>query len=66
MRKTRFKEDGVSLNQWIAAAVAEKIGAVNTAAEFFADRAGNRTGSGMMKFVKRAPKRTPDKGDELD
>ena len=29
------KEDGVSLNQWIATAVAQKIGAVETAAEFF-------------------------------
>jgi hypothetical protein len=28
------KEDGVSLNQWIAAAVAEKIGVVETAAVF--------------------------------
>ena len=33
-------EDGVSLNQWIAAAVAEKIGVVETAAEFFQRRAG--------------------------
>jgi len=28
------KEDCVSLNQWIAAAVAEKVGVVETAAEF--------------------------------
>ena len=28
------KEDGVSLNQWITAAVAQKIGAVETAADF--------------------------------
>jgi len=34
------KEDGVSLNQWIAAAVAQKVGAVETAAEFFRKRAG--------------------------
>ena len=27
------KEDGVSLNQWIATAVAQKVGAVETAAE---------------------------------
>jgi len=30
------KEDGVSLNQWISSAVAQKVGAVETAAEFFA------------------------------
>jgi hypothetical protein len=29
------KEDGVSLNQWIATAVAQKIGVVETAATFF-------------------------------
>jgi predicted HicB family RNase H-like nuclease len=31
------KEDGVSLNQWIAGAVAEKVGVVETAAEFSRD-----------------------------
>jgi hypothetical protein len=35
------KEDGVSLNQWIATAVAQKIGAVETAATFFRRRAGD-------------------------
>jgi hypothetical protein len=29
------KEDGVSLNQWITAAVAQKIGAVETGREFY-------------------------------
>jgi len=33
------KEDGVSLNQWIAVAVAEKVGVIETAAEFFKNRA---------------------------
>ena len=33
------REDGVSLNQWIAAAVAQKVGAAETAAEFFARQA---------------------------
>jgi hypothetical protein len=32
------KEDGVSLNQWIASAVAQKVGVVETAAEFFRKR----------------------------
>ena len=39
------KEDGVSLNQWIAAAAAEKVGVIETAAEFFAKRAGDRKGT---------------------
>ena len=29
------QEDGVSVNQWIASAVAEKVGVMETAAEFF-------------------------------
>lgn len=34
------REDGVSLNQWIFAAVAQKIGAVETADTFLKARAG--------------------------
>ena len=29
------KEDGVSLNQWIAVAVAEKVGVIETASDLF-------------------------------
>ena len=59
------KEDGVSLNQWIAAAVAEKIGVVETAAEFFKKRAGKATGAGLMRFLKNAPRVPPESGDEI-
>jgi len=58
------KEDGVSLNQWIAA-VAEKVGVVETAAEFFKKRAGSATGAGLMKFLKNAPKVPPQPEDEF-
>ena len=59
------KEDGVSLNQWIiAAAVAEKVGVVETAAEFFRKRAGQTTGAGLMKFLRRAPDVKPEPEDE--
>jgi len=59
------KEDGVSLNQWIAAAVAEKVGVVETAAEFFKSRAGKATGEGLAKFLRTAPKLTPEREDML-
>ena len=49
------KEDGVSLNQWIAVAVAQKVGSVETAAEFFKQRAGDATGAGLMAYLKNAP-----------
>ena len=59
------KEDGVSLNQWIAAAVAQKVGVVETAAEFFVKRRGKASGAGLMKFLKRAPRQTSDGEDQL-
>jgi hypothetical protein len=59
------KEDGVSLNQWIASAVAQKVGVVETAADFFKKRAGKATGAGLMKFLRTAPKAAPEPGDEM-
>ncbi|HEX4486836.1 MAG TPA: hypothetical protein VH088_11245 [Terriglobales bacterium] len=59
------KEDGVSLNQWIASAVAQKVGSVETAALFFKKRAGNATGSGLAKFLRNAPRNTPDPEDRI-
>jgi hypothetical protein len=53
------KEDGVSLNQWIAVAVAEKVGVVETAADFFKKRAGKATGAGLMKFCGVLPRVLP-------
>jgi hypothetical protein len=59
------KEDGVSLNQWIAAAVAQKVGVVETAAEFFKRRARGASGKGLARFLRRAPKREPEDFDEV-
>jgi hypothetical protein len=57
------QEDGVSLNQWIAAAVAEKIGVVEK--EFFKKRAGNASGAGLMKFLRHAPDVEPEEQDQV-
>lgn len=57
------KEDGVSLNQWIASAVAQKVGVAETAAEFFKKRAGAATGDGLMKFLRNAPNVPPEPED---
>ncbi|HTW56596.1 MAG TPA: hypothetical protein VMD99_00555 [Terriglobales bacterium] len=59
------KEDGVSLNQWIASAVAQKVGVVETAADFFKKRAQKATGSGMMKFLRNAPNVVPKPDDTV-
>jgi hypothetical protein len=58
------KEDGVSLNQWIASAVAQKVGAVETAAEFLSRRAGSATGDGFQAFLDKVPDLPPVTGDE--
>jgi hypothetical protein len=58
------KEDGVSLNQWIAAAVAEKVGVIETAADFFKKRAGKAKGDGLMKFLRNAPRVAPEPQDQ--
>jgi hypothetical protein len=59
------KEDGVSLNQWIASAVAQKVGVVETAADFFKRRAKDASGKGLAKFLRRAPKVAPEIEDRL-
>ena len=55
--------DGVSLNQFIAAAVAEKVGCLRTAKEFLRERAGTAKPKDMLKYLRRAPKVQPADGD---
>lgn len=59
------KEDGVSLNQWISVAVAEKIGVVETAAAFFNRRSQGATGKSLGRLLRQAPNRAPDQNDEI-
>jgi hypothetical protein len=58
------KLDGVSLNQFIAAAVAEKVGSIRTARDFLRERAGSARPKDMMKYLRRSPKVAPTTGDE--
>ncbi len=59
-------EDGVSLNRWIAVAVAEKVGAVQTAAEFLRARAGGAKPEDLLAFLDGAPDMPPEPGDESE
>jgi hypothetical protein len=59
------KEDGVSLNQWIATAVAQKIGAVETAAAFFRRRAGGATPDDLKRILEKVPDAPPDPEDAI-
>lgn len=56
--------DGVSLNQFIAAAVAEKVGCLRTAKEFLRERAGTTRPKDMLKYLRRAPKVAPAADDQ--
>jgi hypothetical protein len=58
------KIDGVSLNQFIAAAAAEKVGTPRTAGEFLRQRARSARPKDLVKFLRRAPKAPPIEGDE--
>lgn len=59
------REDGVSLNQWISVAIAQKIGAVETAADFLKARAGTARPADLLTFLDKAKNEAPPPGDEL-
>lgn len=59
------REDGVSLNQWISVAIAQKIGVVETAADFLKRRGGKARPEDMLPFLDKAKRETPPVGDEI-
>lgn len=59
------KADGVSLNQFIAAAVAEKVGTIETADEFLKRRAGKAKPADLLRFLRGAPNAAPEVSDSL-
>ncbi|MGB8841962.1 MAG: YlcI/YnfO family protein [Aliidongia sp.] len=56
-------EDGTSLNQFVATAVAEKLAALRTAA-FFTGRAGKGDRETFRRLLTRAGGEAPRPGDE--
>ena len=57
------KADGVSLNQFIAAAVAEKVGVIETAREFLERRAGDARPKALLKYLREAGGERPAETD---
>ena len=57
------KADGVSLNQFIAAAVAEKDGVIETARESVERRAGDAKAKDLLKYLRNAGRAQPDESD---
>ena len=58
------KTEGVSLNQFIAVAVAEKVGVLETADEFLKQRAGKAKPRDLLKFARKAGRETPGESDQ--
>lgn len=59
------KADGVSLNQFIAAAVAEKVGTLNAVDDFLRERSGSSSPGDMLPILDSVPNNDPLPGDEL-
>lgn len=53
------KAEGVSLTQFIAAAVAEKVGVMETAREFLERRAGDAKPKDLLKYLRKAGRKQP-------
>jgi hypothetical protein len=58
------KQDGTSINQFVAMAVAEKVSAMTTA-RFFEDRKARADFKTFDKIMKRRGGAAPREGDEL-
>ncbi len=59
------EEDGVSLNQWVSLAVAQKTSSVGTAEAFLKRRSQRAEQVDLLEILRNAPDRAPDPGDEL-
>ena len=59
------KADGVSLNQWVTVAVAQKVTAVESAEAFFRRRAGDARAEDMKAILASVPDVPPMPGDEI-
>ena len=58
------REDGTSINQFVATAVAEKVSALQTA-RFFGDRKARADFKAFDKIMKRRRGQPPREGDEM-
>jgi HicB family len=61
----RAQEDGVSINQFVATAVAEKLAAMNTA-EFFAERRARADFKAFDRLMRRKGGEAPRDDDKID
>ena len=60
----RAKQDGISVNQFVATAVAEKLAAMSTA-EFFAERRGRADFATFERLMRRKGGEAPGPDDTI-
>jgi len=60
----RAKQDGISVNQFVATAVAEKLAAMNTA-EFFSERRGQADFVAFERLMRRRGGEAPRSDDTI-
>ena len=60
----RAKQEGISVNQFVATAVAEKLAVMNTA-EFFAERRTRADFTAFDRILRRKSGEPPGEGDEI-
>jgi post-segregation antitoxin (ccd killing protein) len=63
--KRRAKQDGISVNQFVATAVAEKLAAMGTA-EFFAERRARADFAVFDRLMQRQGGEAPEAGDIVE
>ena len=61
--KRLAEEEGISINQLISLAVAEKLSAID-ADRYLSERASQASTSKFRRVLKKVPANTPDPGDE--
>ena len=58
------REEGISMNQFVSTAVAEKLVAMKTAA-FFSERRGRANAQALRSLLTRPGGQAPQEGDEI-
>jgi post-segregation antitoxin (ccd killing protein) len=61
----RAKKDGISVNQFVATAVAEKLAVMNTA-QFFAERRSRADFAAFDRIMRRKSGEPPRDGDKVE
>jgi len=62
--KSLVKEEGISINQFISSAVAEKMSALLTE-QYLIKRAGSGDKKAFLKAMSKVPNSIPDENDNL-